>query len=176
MTEFFARFARLAEVLSFIGMLLLTTAMAFSMVDIVGRKTIGFSILGITDITQLLVMACVCLAMPLTFIREGHVGVEFATDALPRRVLAALRFAVSLLCFVFVVALARFAYAQAFLQIAKGDASLTLGIPIVWYWMPLLIGLSLSAVAALAHSLRYIRAATHDADPDGSTSGVMEDK
>jgi TRAP-type C4-dicarboxylate transport system permease small subunit len=169
---FFRRFERLAEMLAFVGMLLLSASIAVVIVDVVGRKTIGFSILGINDITQLLVMGCVCLAMPLTFIREGHVGVEFATDALPTRVLATVKFLVALLCFVFALTLALFSYAQAVLQIGKGDSSLTLSIPVIWYWAPLLIGLSLSAVASLAHTLRYIYAAVRGADPTGAESDV----
>jgi TRAP-type C4-dicarboxylate transport system permease small subunit len=146
---------RVGEVLAFCGMLCLSVAIAASMIDIVGRKTVGFTILGIVDITQLLVMACICLAMPFVFIREGHVGVAFVTDLLPPKALGALKFAVAVLSCIFVAILAGYAIVQAAQQIGRGDTSMTLAIPIAWYWAPLLIGLVISALACLAHAARY---------------------
>ena len=152
-------------------MALISISIAISMIDIVGRKTIGFTILGINDIAQLLVMACICLAMPFAFIREGHVGVEFVTDRLPPRALAALKLAIALLSCGFVAVLVRFAYAQAGMQMGKGDTSMTLGIPIVWYWAPLLIGFTVSVFACLVHALRHFVALVSGADPLGARGG-----
>jgi TRAP-type C4-dicarboxylate transport system permease small subunit len=146
---------RLAEVLAFCGMACLSLAIAASMIDIVGRKTVGFTILGIVDITQLLVMSCICLALPLAFVREGHVGVQFITDRLPPRALAALELVVAAVSFVFVATLARYAMSQAAQQIERGDTSMTLALPIAWYWTPLLVGLVISALACLAHAARH---------------------
>ena len=111
--------------------------------------------LGITDIGQLLVMSCICLAMPFAFVREGHVGVEFLTDPLPPRLLTALKLLVALISCVFLSVLTRYAIAQAALQIGKGDTSMTLGIPIVWYWASLLIGFTVSTFACALHAVRY---------------------
>jgi TRAP-type C4-dicarboxylate transport system permease small subunit len=133
----------------------LSLAIAASITDIVGRTTIGFTILGIVDITQLLVMSCICLALPLAFVREGHVGVEFVTDRLPPRALVALQVLVSVVSFLFVALLGRYALAQATQQLDRGDTSMTLAIPIGWYWAPLLLGLAISALACLAHAVRH---------------------
>jgi TRAP-type C4-dicarboxylate transport system permease small subunit len=171
----FRRLDRLSEALAFIGMVLISIAIVALLVDIVGRKTIGFSILGISDIMQLLVMACICLAMPFAFVREGHVGVDFVTDGLPPRALAALKLAVALLSSAFVVVLMRYGLIQAGQQIAKGDMSMTLAIPIVWYWAPLLIALGVSALACLLHAARYLVALLSGRDPlrsRASTSAV----
>lgn len=148
-------FDRVGEVLAFCGMLCLSLAIAASIIDIVGRKTVGFTILGIVDITQLLVMACICLAMPFAFIREGHVGVEFVTDLLPPKALGALKFVVALVSCGFVALLACYAVVQASQQVGRGDISMTLAIPIAWYWAPLLVGLVVSALACLAHAARH---------------------
>lgn len=160
---------RLGIVLSICGTALLSVSILILLVDIVGRSTVGFSILGMHDVTQLLVMACICLAMPLTFLREGHVGVEFVTDMLGARALLAIKCAVALLCFIFVVALTYFTYAQAAVGVSKGDHSLTIKIPIVWYWAPLLIGLVVSALACLANVLRYALAVVQ-----GQDTGYLE--
>jgi TRAP-type C4-dicarboxylate transport system permease small subunit len=169
----FRHLDRLCEVFAFCGMALISVAIGISMVDIVGRKTVGFTILGIVDMTQLLVMACICLALPFAFIREGHVGVDFVTDPLPPRLLAALKLLVAILSFAFVATLARYAIAQAEQQINRGDSSMTLAIPIAWYWAPLLIGLVLSALACLAHAARHLVATIRGADPlESSRSGI----
>lgn len=161
----FRRLEQASEALAYIGMILISVAIAALIVDIVGRKTTGFTILGISDMMQLLVMACICLAMPFAFAREGHVSVEFVTDRLPPRALAPVKLLVAVLSLVFVVVLARFAVAQASQQIAKGDISMTLAIPIFWYWLPLLIGLLVSAIVCLVHAARYLVAAATGADP-----------
>lgn len=156
------------EVLAFAGMVLISVSILVLIVDICGRKTIGFTIFGINDINQLLIMACICLAMPLTFLREGHVGVDFVTDLLPRRPLAVLKLVVALVSGGWVVVLAYFAYVQAVAQIAMDTGSPTLAIPIVWFWIPLLIGMTMSAVACLVHVLRHVIALFSGHDPLGS--------
>jgi hypothetical protein len=48
-----------------------------------------------------------------------------------------------------------YSHKQALLQIGQGDKSQTIGIPIVWYWGPLLIGSAFAVAAALLLALRY---------------------
>lgn len=155
---------RIGECLAYAGMLLLSAAITASIVDIACRRTIGFSITGINDIMQLFVMACICLAMPLTFVREGHVGVEFITDRLSPRVLGALECIVGLVMTGFVATLTWFAWQQAMQQIQRGDRSQTLGLPIVLYWTPLLVGMALAALASLALTVRYLVVAAGGSD------------
>ena len=145
-----------AEILAFAGMTLISASIMVLIADVSGRKTVGFTIFGINDINQLLTMACVCLAMPLVFLREGHVGVDFATGWLGPRQLAALKMVVSAICFGWVGVLAHFAFIQARGQIAMGSSSPTIEIPIVWFWAPLLLGLTASAVACLANVARHL--------------------
>src|SRR3989337_2033823 len=127
MIDTFARImGRVSEQLAFVGMILISASITVTMVDIIGRKTVKLSVFGVNDIGQLLVMSCICLAMPLTFLREGHVGVDFVTDPLPPRALAFVKFAAALLGLVFVAVLVRYAFVQAQLQVGKGDRSVTL--------------------------------------------------
>lgn len=162
----FRRFDRFGEILVFAGMISLTVTVAVSMVDIVGRKLFaGFTITGMDDIVPLTVMTCVCLAMPLTYLREGHVGVEFLTDRLPPRALAALKFLVAILNCGFVAAIAWFAWRQAAQQVAGGIVSNTLAIPIAVFWAPLAIGLAISVLASLILIARYAALAATGRDP-----------
>ena len=147
---------QIGEWLAFAGMIMISVAIGASMVDIICRKSIGFSVIGIDDITQLMVMSCICLSMPLAYIREGHVGVEFITDPLPTRVLAFVKALVAVLTTIFVAFLVRYAFGQAVQQIDQGNKSATLAIPIIWFWAPLLIGLGISVVASFTLFVRYL--------------------
>ena len=151
----FRAFERIGIWLVYAGMICLSGTVVVSMVDIVGRKTVGFSVLGIEDIVSLTVMACISLAMPLTYLREGHVAVEFVTDGLRPRILAGVKAVTALTTAVFVACLAWFAFKQAQLQVGQGDQSNTLAIPIVYYWIPLLVGLAGSVLCALLLALRW---------------------
>jgi TRAP-type C4-dicarboxylate transport system permease small subunit len=126
--------------------------------DISARKTLGFSILGTIDLTQLAVMGCVFLAMPLAFLRGTHVGVEFVSDALPVPLTRACKLLAALLTALFLAAIFWYSLGQARIQFAQGDRSVTLAIPMAWYWAPLLAGLAASTLAALLVLARALRA------------------
>jgi len=145
---------RIARGMAYAGVALLGAGVLVLMADIAGRKTVGISVLGTLDLTQLAVMGCVFLAMPLAFLRGAHVGVEFITDRLPPRALAVLECAVGFLGMAFVAALAWYGARQAHLAWTQGDQSATLGIPMILYWAPLVVGLTASAAAALLVALR----------------------
>jgi TRAP-type C4-dicarboxylate transport system permease small subunit len=160
---------RIAEVLAHAGMGLISLFMLLQMVEIIGRKTTGFTILGLSEMGQLLVMGCICLALPFVFVRDGHIAVEFLTDPLRPARLAWLKAAIALLSTVFVAALAYFGFGQAMGQIAKGDGSPTLHIPIVWYWAPLLLAMTASAASCAIQALRFVALALAGAGaPDRS--------
>jgi TRAP-type C4-dicarboxylate transport system permease small subunit len=135
--------------LAFAGVLLLMAGVAALMVDICARKTVGFSILGIIDLTQLAQMACVFLVLPLAFLRESHIAIDFITERLPERVRAAIEVGSALLGVALLAALVWYSWGQAAIQVAQGDRSVTLGIPMAAYWAPLILGLALSIVASL---------------------------
>jgi len=149
---------RTARWLAYAGMALLCGAMLVQIADIAARRTLGFSILGTIDLTQLGVMGCVFLAMPLAFLRGTHVGVEFLTDRLPRPLLRLVKLGAGLIGAAFMLALAWYGLLQAQIQLAQGDKSVTLGIPMILYWLPLLAGSLASAATALIAALGALRA------------------
>ncbi len=160
------RLDALAEALAALGNGLLLLATLVWVVDIVGRQTVGYSVTGLNDITQLLVMGFISLALPITFLREQNVTVEFIADRLPRRVFAWLRALIALVSTVFVAALAWFAWVQARSQLAESAGSATLDIPMAWYWAPVLAGITLSALLCAVLALRYLAHATSASDAD----------
>jgi TRAP-type C4-dicarboxylate transport system permease small subunit len=160
------------EALAHAGMVLISLFMVLQMVEIVGRKAFGSSILGLSEIGQLFVMSCICLAWPLVFCRDGHIAVEFVTNSLPPRALSALKAALALLGVVFVGTLTYYGVAQAKLQIEKGDFSPTLHIPILWYWAPLLLAMAASGVACVVQTIRHAAAAVSGRNAPPADTGL----
>lgn len=156
---------RLARYGAWLGVLALVGAACVTVFDVVVRRSLGYTVMGMVDITQLLVMTGVFLGIPYAFFREYHVGVDFITDALPPRALAALKALTSVLAMIFMLACGGYAWGQAALQIEIGDVSQTAGIPMAWYWTPLLLGCALSALACGLMALRFATVACDRPDP-----------
>jgi TRAP-type C4-dicarboxylate transport system permease small subunit len=129
--------------------LALMAGVAVLMVDISTRKTLGFSILGTIDLMQLAQVACVFLVLPLVFLRESHISVDFVTARLPPRLRAAVEAVSALLGIALLAAILWYSWQQAAIQVRQGDRSVTLGIPMAFYWAPLLLGTALSIAASL---------------------------
>jgi TRAP-type C4-dicarboxylate transport system permease small subunit len=137
------------------GVALLLGCALLNFGDIATRRGLALNLVGMVDLTQLLVMACAFLCMPLTFLHEAQVDVDFITARITGRAGAVLRCAGALGCTVF-MALVTFAAAQGALQAWQhGDRSSTLAIPLTWHWAPVVFGCALSALACLALSLRH---------------------
>jgi TRAP-type C4-dicarboxylate transport system permease small subunit len=137
--------------------LALMLAVATLIVDIVTRKSVGLSILGMVDLNQLAQMACVFLVLPLAFLRESHITVDFFTERLPARTRAAIEAFSALLGVLLLAAMLWTSIGQAATQIRQGDQSQTLGIPMIWYWAPLVAGVTLSLLAVLLVGARALR-------------------
>lgn len=150
---------RLFGWLALAGVLVLLAGMLAVIADVVSRKWMGVSITGTIDIQQLAQMICVFLVLPLAFLREANISVEFATDRLPRRLLALVRCLAQLLCVLLLAAIAWYAFQQAAIQVRNGDKSQTLGIPFALYWAPVVAGTALSAAATLLLALKSAIAA-----------------
>jgi TRAP-type C4-dicarboxylate transport system permease small subunit len=132
-------------------------AVAVLIADIATRKSIGFSILGMVDLNQLAQMACVFLVLPLAFLHEAHITVDFITDRLPRRARAGIQAASALLGAALLAVILWHSVGQALIQFRQGDRSQTLGIPMLWYWAPLVAGVALSVLAVLLVAARALR-------------------
>ena len=130
---------------------------AVLMVDISTRKTLGFSILGTIDLIQLAQVACVFLVLPLVFLRESHIAVDFVTDRLPPRLHALVEIVSALLGIALLGAILWYSWQQAAIQVRQGDRSVTLGIPMAFYWAPLLLGTALSILASVLVLFKVFR-------------------
>jgi len=127
------------------------------MVDISTRKTIGFSILGTIDLIQLAQVACVFLVLPLVFLRESHISVDFITSRFRPALQRAVHVVSALLGVALLGVILWYSWSQAAIQVRQGDRSVTLGIPMLFYWVPLLAGTALSIVASVLVVCKTLR-------------------
>ena len=138
---------RVAVWLAAAGVGALMLAIVVVMADVLTRKSLGFSIRGTIDLTQLAQMACAFLALPYVFLRESNVSVEVFADRLPRRAQRLVRLIAALITLALMLAITWYSFRQAGIQVGQGDKSVTLGIPILAYWLPTLTGMALSCAA-----------------------------
>lgn len=138
-----------------VGVLALLACALLNCFDIATRRGLPLQFVGMVDLTQLLVMTCAFLCIPLTFLREAQVEVDFVATRLNGRAFALLRCASAFAGAAF-MALVTWSAAGAALQAWQhGDRSNTLAIPLTWHWAPVVFGCSLSVLACAAVALRH---------------------
>jgi TRAP-type C4-dicarboxylate transport system permease small subunit len=137
------RLANLAQALLLIGVLV-------TIVDIALRSVSRLTVPGTVDLMQLFVMWSAPLAIPAAFLTDEHVAIDLFTKSMSPRTQRLLRMAAALMGAVVLALLARYGAEQAWREYSSGDSTQTLALPIGLYWLPLLTGLALSALACLA--------------------------
>ena len=135
-----ALFAALCGVAAYVAAVLVTMA------DILARQW-GGAVPGVVDIVQLFILAGAYLVIPYTFLTDGHVSVDLLTAALPSQPAAVLKSLAAVLALVVLLPMLVKTYQSAMGQLALGDRSQTIGIPLIWYWAPLVLGVGLSVLA-----------------------------
>ncbi|QFU16101.1 TRAP transporter small permease [Microvirga thermotolerans] len=130
------------------GVLAYAAAALVTVADIVGRQ-IGTPILGVVDLVQLFVVAGAWLVIPYAFLTGAHVGVDLLVESFPKAAERLLRAVASVTAAGLLALMLVYCYDAFQQQLTFGDRSQQLGIPIMWYWVPLLVGTALSIVAAV---------------------------
>lgn len=123
--------------------------------DIVIRNLGGQGILGTVDITQMLIMATAFLTIPYGFVTESHVAVEIGVEKLPFRLQALFKAMAALLGALLMLAIGWYGIGQFTTVGLMGDRSQTIGLPMTWFWYPLLGGSFFSAAIAFLVMLRH---------------------
>lgn len=156
MTRLYRISIRLTLWLALAGMVALGVAIALTVVDVVLRKVSNTTVSGMVDIVQLCVMVAAMLSIPYVFLVDQHVSIDLFTQHMPGVLQRVLRVFSAVLGMVLLLAIFRFSLAQALLEHSYGDRSQTIGIPMLWYWVPLLAGMAVAVLANLLIILRFI--------------------
>lgn len=147
---------RATIVLALAGTVAFLVAVALTVIDIGLRSVSSLTVHGLTDIVTLCTMIGAMLAIPYGFAADQHVSIDVFTSRMPRRLRQMLWIFAALLGFVFLGGAFWFALEQMTTAYSYGDRSQSIGIPMVWYWLPLLIGLGLASLINLWLALREI--------------------
>ena len=144
--------------LALLGTAAFLTAVVLTVIDIVLRSISGMTVHGLTDIVTLCTMIGAMLAIPYGFAAEEHVSIDLFTTRLSPRAQSVLAIFAASLAFCFLAGAAWFGSEQMLREYGYGDRSQSIGIPTVFYWIPLVAGLALAALANLWLILRQLRA------------------
>ena len=137
----------LVTISAVVGVLGYASAALLTVGDVIGRQ-IGLPIPGIVDLVQLFILGGAWLVIPYAFMTGAHVGVDLLVDAFPQFIEKSLRAVASLAAIGLLGLMLVSCYGTFQQQIMFGDRSQQLGIPILYYWIPLLFGVVLSIIAA----------------------------
>ena len=132
--------------LAWLGIAMLCVAVLVTVVDVLGRKLLGFSIEGTVEITQLMVMCAAFTAIPYAFTSRSHVAISLFIDKLPFFWRRLSDLAMFMLAAGFMVAVAYFGALKGLQEWEYGDVTLTLGIPKIYFWVPLVFGSAMSTL------------------------------
>lgn len=133
-------------------------AVALTVIDIALRSVSTLTVYGLTDIVTLCTMAGAMLALPYGFAADQHVSIDVFTSRMPPAIRRWLAVLAHLLGFAFLSGVFWFGSQQMLIEYGYGDRSQSIGIPMVWYWVPLLIGIGLSALINVWLLIRALRA------------------
>jgi TRAP-type C4-dicarboxylate transport system permease small subunit len=129
------------------AMLLLTVA------DVVLRATFNLPIRGVYELVELLLAGTFFFALPCTFLRDENIIVNSIDDVAPRWV-PSLQRAAEVLAIIVLFVMAWQGFIAARDSYAFNDVTADLGLPRMWHWLVLLIGVICAALSALAMVLR----------------------
>lgn len=128
------------------GVAAYAAAALLTVADVIGRQ-LGLPIPGMVDLVQLFVLGGAWLVIPYAFMTGAHVGVDLLVESFPKRLAALMRGVAGVAAIGLMGLMLYFCYATFQQQVMFGDRSQQLGIPIFYFWLPLLFGVGLSMVA-----------------------------
>jgi TRAP-type C4-dicarboxylate transport system permease small subunit len=145
---------RICRFCAAVGVAILLGCALLTVTDVLTRRLIGFTIPGLIDLTQLLVMSSVFLCIPFAFERRANVEVDLLFVRLPAAVRRVLGAVWALLGAAFLLTVAWHVSRAAAQVIEYGESSPTIALPMIWYWVPILFGTLLAAAVCLQQVLR----------------------
>lgn len=137
------------------GLALILATALLTCTDIVIRNAGFRGIIGVVDLSQLMILAAASFVIPFAFYSQAHVAVDIVTQRLSPRTNAAIALFSTLVAAAFLVLITVYGWSQAQMSIRAGDRSQTLEWPIAVYWAAFLAGNALSAYAALTMAMRH---------------------
>jgi TRAP-type C4-dicarboxylate transport system permease small subunit len=144
---------RVSRLFGLVAAVFLAVMLLLTVADVVLRATLNLPIRGVYDLVEFLLAGTFFFALPCTFLRDENIVVNSIDDVAPRWV-PSLKRAGDALAIVVLFVMAWQALIAASDSYAFHDVTADLGLPRIWHWLVLLVGVICAALAALAMAVR----------------------
>ena len=162
---------RLEAALGLVAALALFAMMALTFADVIGRKLLNASIPGSLEMTELLMLAVIFVALPLTSLHGEHVVFDLLDSLLPAGLRKWLHCIANVISAALLLGAARLVAVRAARTVEGGDLTSQLQLPVAPFHYAVAGLLLVTALMHLALALR----AVPDPDGDQGASAGSED-
>jgi len=131
----------------------LAAMMLVTVADVLLRAVANRPIRGTFEIVELLLACTFFLALPASFLRDEHIVVDIIDGTVPRWVPLLKRLSLAI-AVALLAAMAWQGWIAARDAVAFNDVTSDLGLPRLWYWIPVLAGMIGACLAAVAMLLK----------------------
>lgn len=143
----------------------LSVSVLVTVADIILRRAINLPVTGVVDITQLAVMWAAFCSIPVAFHLDNHISVVMVTNRIPEKARVRVYAISTFVCSLLLLGASITAAVKGYQEYLQGDRSMILGIPLAWYWLPVVVGFALSSACAFGRTLQYTFSANALAAP-----------
>ncbi|MHA1536182.1 MAG: TRAP transporter small permease [Alphaproteobacteria bacterium] len=147
--------------------LILVFMMLFTTYAVVMRQVFDAPVLGVIDVMELALVACIFVAMPGIFLRDENIVVDVIDQVVPARVCAVLRAIGLVLTLGFLMLMMWEMREPALEKLNQHEVTMTLGINRFNHWVPILFGFAFSILASVWVLIHYLRGGAPLHEPTG---------
>ncbi len=151
MVSFFAR------LFGYLAAFFLTATMMITVADVFLRTFFGYPMRGVLELVELGLACTIFLALPAVFLRDEHLVVDVIDHLAKKSVVRLLDLAGAIVSLVVLAVMLWQMVPLARTMHEFGDVTSDLSLPKIWYWVPVLLGLFASALAAVVFIVRWRR-------------------
>ncbi len=151
MVSFFAR------LFGYLAAFFLTATMMITVADVFLRTFFGYPMRGVLELVELGLACTIFLALPAVFLRDEHLVVDVIDHLAKKSVVRLLDLAGAIVSLVVLAVMLWQMVSLARTMHDFGDVTSDLSLPKIWYWVPVLLGLFASALAAVVFIVRWRR-------------------
>jgi TRAP-type C4-dicarboxylate transport system permease small subunit len=143
------RFQQAARPFGLVAALILVFMMLLTVVAVLSRQLFDVPVLGLVELSELALVACIFGAMPGVFLRDENIVVDVVDHLVPRRVIHILRMLGLVLALAFLGFTAVTMIEPAWAMFSRDRYTLVLELDLYYFWIPILFGFFLASAATL---------------------------
>lgn len=146
-----------AKVFATLAAFFLAAMMLLTVADVLLRSFFRYPIQGMLELVELGLACTIFVALPAVFLRDEHLVVDVIDHFASKPLVRLLDLAGALVSLAVLVVMAWQMVPLARSMHEFGDVTSDLSIPRLYYWIPVLLGVTASALATLMFIVRWRR-------------------